>query len=228
MSVLGSVFLAIAIVVLTWNLAISIIRERRYNRELAAERAARQVAALEADLFRNPREWVTEAEQAVEAEQRPRGGVTPHESLSYSIGSLEDRVDHILRAQIRMDRKYAVALRQESTAGWMPQHFPWLYVSPPNATRKAVEIEGPEILAVTRCGAQVKITYLARSSGYTRVVAAARLLGGSWVGVASEAITGVLAFRDPFNGEACQVRLRATHTSGLPVTKSLVVNVQER
>ena len=101
MSVLGSVFLAIAIVVMAWRLAATVIRDRRYNRELVSERKGREVAALEADLFRNPREWVAEAERAVEAEQRPRG---------------EHR-------ELLAEREYVVALRQETVSSWMPHPF---------------------------------------------------------------------------------------------------------
>ena len=101
MSVVGSVFLAIAIVIMAWRLAVIVIRDRKYDRELVAERAASKVAALEADLFRNPREWVAEAERAVEAEQRPRG---------------EHR-------ELLAEREYVVALRQETVLSWMPHPF---------------------------------------------------------------------------------------------------------
>jgi len=77
-----SVLLVIGIILMTRRLVVVVVQSRRYDRELVAERAARQVAVLEADLFRNPREWVAEAERAVETELRPRDEVTPHESLS--------------------------------------------------------------------------------------------------------------------------------------------------
>ena len=114
------------VVVMYYRLARAMVRQSMAKRAPAPKLllSSLALARLEAELFSPPSEWVAEAERAVDAER--------------AVGNRGTN----LQSQVRMDREYYGARRQETVQGWMPQHFPWLYVSTPNATRKVTHGNG--------------------------------------------------------------------------------------